>query len=544
MENYDIVMDTYGDDFCTRHGVKKPPFPYNPGFEMLLLPHKPPQPVERPDVGLNLELAIERIKIHPLSRCFMHPPAAGTVISGEPLRLRIVAALEARDGRTSQLVMAETVSSSEQVHGGTTSAAGGGGHSDAAAMPGPQPCGVSWPPRPPPGEHIVAKVIDPLYQDHQQNEVDPFRLADAAYANEAAAYAKLAKLHGGLVPRYYGSYTFDLHAPPEAAARAVRVVLMEYVRGCALCHLDPAHFSQRARQRIIGDIIDAETAVFAAGVLHRDLYPRNVLVVRPLLASSSSDEAQRPSSSNLPVPRALAISATNDSSHEPGQKAINRPLLPFAGVGNAASPESGVGNGVGGRASSVVLIDFGKVSVQNDEAQSPFGTLFKFMGTHIPPLLRWHQFWWSDRQKLFEAWIDWEWQPCLEERYGHMQGDITDEMRNLWLPQETLERLQNSGGDADWDHDEDVLSSWWGHGTDGDRDGDELSKWCGHGVDGDHDEDGRSSVWGHDADGDRDEDELSRWCGHGANGDQDVYGRLSWRGHGADGDHDKVELSG
>jgi hypothetical protein len=161
-ENYDIVMETYGNDFCTRHGVEKPPFPYNAGFELFLLPHKLPPPVERLDVGLNLELAIERIKIHPLTCCFMHPPAAGTVISGTLLGLRIVAALEVRDGRTSQLVVAEIISNHEQVQGGPTTAAGKGDCSDAAAMPGQPLFDVLWPwPLPPPGEHIVAKIIDP-----------------------------------------------------------------------------------------------------------------------------------------------------------------------------------------------------------------------------------------------------------------------------------------------------------------------------------------------------------------------------------------------
>jgi hypothetical protein len=124
MKNYDIVMDTFGDDYCTRHGAKKPPFPYNAGFDMLLLPHKPPRPVERPTVGLTLDLGIERIKIHPHARCFMHPPATGTVIAGKPLRLRVVAPLDAHDGRTSQLLVAKTISSSDESRCKTTAAAG------------------------------------------------------------------------------------------------------------------------------------------------------------------------------------------------------------------------------------------------------------------------------------------------------------------------------------------------------------------------------------------------------------------------------------
>jgi serine/threonine protein kinase len=310
-------------------------------------------------------------------------------------------------------------------------------------------------------------------------------------------------LHGGLVPCYYGSYTLDLHEPSEAAARAVCVLLMEYVRGCTLRDLHPARFSQRTRQSIIGDNIDVETAVFADGVFHRDLYPCNVLVVDPLLSSSS--ELQPPSV--LPVLQ-LAISAKNGNSHEPDQTALDRPLMLLPDDG-AAGPESGVRNGVSGRASSVVLINFGKVIVQNDEAQWSSNTLFKFKGIHIPPLLRWREDWWSNRQQLFDAWIDWEWQPWLEERYRHRQGDVTVEMQSYWLPEEMLEQLPNLGGDVNLDHDENWSSSWWGDGADGGHDEDELSGWCGHSADRDQDEDELSGWWVHGADRDQDEDELS-----------------------------------
>jgi hypothetical protein len=329
---------------------------------------------------------------------------------------------------------------------------------------------------PAPGEHIVAKIFDPLYRDHHQDDIDPFLCADAAYANEVAAYAKLAKLHGGPVPRYYGSYTFYLWEPSAAATRAVRVVRMEHVRGCALRDLDPRHFSQGARQAIIGDIIDAETAVFAAGVYHRDLYPRKVLVVGALL--SLHCEAQQLSFLPLAQP---TPSTTNGNSHDPCHMALKEPHVPLSGV-SVAGHDSGLGNCLGGR-TSVVLIDFGKVSVQNDQAQWPYNTLFLFMGIHIPFLLRWHEAWWSNRQQKFEAWIDWEWQSWLEDRYRHRQGDVTQEMRSQRLPEEMLEQLQIRGGDADMDDDED---GWGSHGTDMDCDKGALLGWCGDGADMDH----------------------------------------------------------
>ncbi len=121
----------------------------------------------------------------------------------------------------------------------------------------------------------MAKIFDPLHSDHQQDDVDFFLWSDASYATAAWAYAKLANLHLGLVLRYYGSYTFDIREPSAAAGAAthdVRVILVEFVRGCALRDLDPDHFSQRVRQSIIGAVIDTETAVFC----RRSLPPRPV----------------------------------------------------------------------------------------------------------------------------------------------------------------------------------------------------------------------------------------------------------------------------
>jgi hypothetical protein len=436
MEDEELVMAIHGPDFCTRYKVKKPPFPYNAGFEMLLLPHKPPQPVEPTYVSFNIERSIERISVHPLTRCFMHPPAAGTAISGEPLCLRIVAALEARDGRTSQVFLAETINNSKQADGSTTTAANESKNADAAAKPAQRPRDASWPSPPQPGEHIVAKIFDPLYHDHDERSAGPFLLADATYAQEAAAYAKLAKLHGGVVPRYYGSYSLSVHEPSVAAARTVRVVLMEYVRGRALHALDPAHFSQSARDSIIGDIIDAETAVFAQGVLYHNLVPRSVLVVGPLLSSSS--EPQPPS---LLLVSQRGISATKSNSQQPDQKPVNRHHTLVKSEGGAGL-DSGGEDGLGGRTSSVVLIDFAQASVQNGLAQWPFNEALQFLGIHIPPLLRWHEVWWSDHQQAFEAWINWEWQPWLRERYWCKHGDITEEMRRHFLPKELLEQHQ------------------------------------------------------------------------------------------------------
>jgi hypothetical protein len=130
--------------------------------------------------------------------------------------------------------------------------------------------------------------------------------------------------------------------------------------------------------------------------------------------------------------------------------------------------DSCVRDGLGGPTSCVVLIDFDKVSVQSDQAQWPFDKLFKYMGIHAPPLLRWHEAWLNDRQLHFKAWINWDWQPWLEERYQHRQRDITDEMRREFLPQGSFEWPEYPGSDADNDADENGFSGWWGEGIDED----------------------------------------------------------------------------
>ncbi len=70
-----------------------------------------------------------------------------------------------------------------------------------------------------------------------------FLYFDAAYAKEASAYTKLATLHRDRVPRHYGTYTANVL---ELSADAVRVILIEFVHGCAVRGLDPRQFSQPA----------------------------------------------------------------------------------------------------------------------------------------------------------------------------------------------------------------------------------------------------------------------------------------------------------
>lgn len=111
---------------------------------------------------------------------------------------------------------------------------------------------------PPTGKCIVAKFFDPLYFDHEQDDV---------------------ALQGAIVPRYYGSYTCELPAPGENGLRSVRLILMSEVPGAPMHHVRPANYSQLQRQNILGAIIDAESCLYAMNVVHHDVHPRNVLIL-------------------------------------------------------------------------------------------------------------------------------------------------------------------------------------------------------------------------------------------------------------------------
>ena len=47
---------------------------------------------------------------------------------------------------------------------------------------------------------LLVKLYDPLYFDHEQDDVDPFLYVDRAYTHESAVYTKLADFQGSTIP--------------------------------------------------------------------------------------------------------------------------------------------------------------------------------------------------------------------------------------------------------------------------------------------------------------------------------------------------------
>jgi serine/threonine protein kinase len=207
----------------------------------------------------------------------------------------------------------------------------------------------------------VAKIYDPLYFDHEQDEADPFLPIDHDYSHETAAYKALSTLQGGIIPKYYGSFTTKIRAT-QTAFRIVRLILVELIPGKSMRELEPENFERPYHQAIMKAVIDAESLIYKHNVFHRDMRPANILIC-------SGTQVQR-----------------------------------------------------------VVIIDFGKCTI----GRHPMRELHEehLPGVPISPLLRWHE-----PRGEFESWIDWDWMAWLNHVYESTRASITDQMKELWLPQ-------------------------------------------------------------------------------------------------------------
>ncbi|KAI9781090.1 MAG: hypothetical protein M1816_002561 [Peltula sp. TS41687] len=336
-------LDPFGESYCTKTGEPKPPLPYFPGQYILIRPHESPLPIHS-SCSLTPVSALERQQLHPLERCLLHPPLPGSIGSGT-IQLRILQSVRVGDGHNAQLMRVQAAGSREDSN-----------------TPYFLPSGVD----------LMAKFYDPLYCDHEQDDVDPFVSTDYHYTHETAVYKALSPVQGEFVPRYHGSYSCDFPIPGRPDKRSVRLILMEAIPGTSMRELKPTDFSQPERQTIMKRIIEAESSLYTHNVLHRDLHPRNILVLD---------------------------------------------------VGSSSSTLR------------VVLIDFGDAQLgRTGPKMNPSRAKRYLPSVPISPLLRWHQAWWDYRLHTFKDWIDWDWPTWLERQWPPIDAVITDEMRSIWLP--------------------------------------------------------------------------------------------------------------
>ncbi|KAK9239598.1 hypothetical protein V1525DRAFT_397871 [Lipomyces kononenkoae] len=328
------------DSFCTRFKIPKPFLPYYPGQQFTVVSHDPPEPTTY-RCNLNIHTARERESKHPLERCILHPPLPGS-IGVTTVYLRIVESVRLGDNHSAQVAKVQV----ERVIPHESSS-------------------------PPVDTPLIAKFYDPLYFDHEQDDVDPFLCVDRHYSHEVAAYNALSDLQGSTIPRYYGSYSLEL--PAEATVRSVRLILMEFIPGASMRQLNPCDFSQLQRQVIMKAIVDAESLVYTHNVRHRDIHPRNILV-------------------------------------------LNTATAPYE--------------------RRVVVIDFGIADIGRSPVPGDPESDAKYLpGVPISPLLRWNVAWWPYFfQPCFSEWIDWDWQSWLERNYGTIDPSSMGHMISIWLP--------------------------------------------------------------------------------------------------------------
>ncbi|ODH45038.1 hypothetical protein ACO22_00430 [Paracoccidioides brasiliensis] len=215
-------------------------------FASTLILHLLPQQVE---VVLSYEGHRERESTHPVDRCILHLPLPGLTGKGT-IRLKVDGPVRTGDQHSAQLVTVHMVDKTPEI-------------SDSI----------------PTDKYLVAKLYDPLYFDHEQDDVDPFRYTDLAYSHETAAYRLLYPLEGTVIPKYYGSFTLELPIPNKKTSRSIRLILIEKVPGISMQRLNPTNHTRSERQNILKAIVDAESMLYAHDILHRDIHPRNVLVL-------------------------------------------------------------------------------------------------------------------------------------------------------------------------------------------------------------------------------------------------------------------------
>jgi serine/threonine protein kinase len=139
-------------------------------------------------------------------------------------------------------------------------------------------------------EHLVAKIYDPVYDsgfDCYDNKRDVVVLADGDYTREAAAYEELAHSHSAAVrevtPEYHGSWTIEVATTigSKTYTRSVRLLLMQYIQGTVMSSIQALLLPKQTRSNMLRQVLKAETLLYGAGVHHRDIAPRNIIILSP-----------------------------------------------------------------------------------------------------------------------------------------------------------------------------------------------------------------------------------------------------------------------
>ncbi|GLA19489.1 hypothetical protein AnigIFM62618_007600 [Aspergillus niger] len=238
----------------------KPPIPYIKGWRFSARSHTTPAPTP---VTLNGcrnsdREREERAKLGPVARCCKNPPLPGD-LGQQTVELEVLDPIRVGDGHSAQVFQVRVLNPelNTEVFQRTS--------------------------------QLVAKVYDPLYLDDHGGYLNPFLCVNKHYTHEAQTYRALSDLQGGLIPRFYGSYSTDITcrdvgddtATDETCSRTVRLILIEHIPGKSMLQASPSNFSQQDRQQIMKSVIEFEFEVYRRDILLTDLSPRNVMMVPP-----------------------------------------------------------------------------------------------------------------------------------------------------------------------------------------------------------------------------------------------------------------------
>ncbi|PWY64966.1 hypothetical protein BO94DRAFT_504973 [Aspergillus sclerotioniger CBS 115572] len=329
-------------DYNTLNDIPKPDLPYTKGYEFSVIEHFPPEPHIK-SFNLTPDEAAKRETIDVLTRALTRKPIPGQQGS-KRLRLKICDTIRVGDGKTSQIVLVDVIS-------GELSKT-----------------------------HIVAKLYDPLYYDHSNDDVDPFIFIDVEYTRENAAYRYLHGKKQNGIPDFYGSYSMDIRYS-DHQSRTVRLILLEYISGDFMTTLDPNNFCDRFWKTVMKQIVDLESQLYKINLRHGDVHPRNVII------------------KNHDIKLA-----------EPGVIFID---FGFASIGRSPNP-------------------------QNNIYEKKF-----LPGVYISPLLRWFKARGREPICNFENWITWDWNGWLLGNYLFDKENITPEMIRKWLPPSMRQQFQS-----------------------------------------------------------------------------------------------------
>ncbi|KAK1763764.1 hypothetical protein QBC33DRAFT_214854 [Phialemonium atrogriseum] len=243
--------------------------PYRPGVTLAIRAHTPPHPfgrhysnedtIRQTIPGLKAEDRVDRLDFALSNPPLKTPPPA----QGTSHVLTLLKKMEHRQERSS------------------------GAHVVSCDLDSDKSC------------RYVAKIYDGVdYPLVDYRGFDYMYLADQDYSCEAAAYQSIPEhLQGSTVPRYFGSWTCSVETGIPGRHRSARLILLEHVDGeCMLDMILHAKGVTRAsgditapvnyqllppepkRLDVLAKIIEAEIELFQAGIVHRDVAPRNVII--------------------------------------------------------------------------------------------------------------------------------------------------------------------------------------------------------------------------------------------------------------------------